>query len=119
MEIHNNISCLPQGVTGRKAYSKSRVREVHTKEDCVSDIVHVDKVAPPKTPHESSLEIGRYLGLLPDEPDGDEMVADKLVVVLPWLLETENKNKELLSPEGGLHKIIPLELWLYLPVRVT
>ena len=40
------------------------------------------------------------LGQLPDEPDGDEVVADELVVILPWFLETEKEDEELLSPEG-------------------
>ena len=47
------------------------------------------------------------------------MVAYELVVVLPWLLETEKENEELLGPEGSLHKVICLELWLHLPVRIT
>jgi hypothetical protein len=58
-------------------------------------------------------------GTVPDEPDGNEVVAHELVVVLPWLLETEKEDKELLDPEGCLHEIIRLELWLQLPVGIT
>jgi len=56
---------------------------------------------------------------LPDEPDGNEVVTHKLVVVLPRLLKTEKENEELLGPEGSLHEIIQLELWLHFPVRIT
>ena len=56
---------------------------------------------------------------IPDEPDRNEVVTHELVVVLPWLLETEKENEELLGPEGGLHEVICLELWLHLPVRIT
>lgn len=59
------------------------------------------------------------LGKLPDEPDSNEVVAHKLVVILPWFLKTEKEDKELLDPKGCLHEIIQLELWLKLPVRIT
>lgn len=55
----------------------------------------------------------------PDEPDGNDVVTHELVVVLPWLLKTENENEELLDPVGRLHEIIPFELWLHLPVRIA
>jgi len=35
----------------------------------------------------------------PDEPDGNEVVAHELVVVLPRLLKTKKEDKELLGPE--------------------
>ena len=47
---------------------------------------------------------------LPDEPDGNEVVAHELVVVLPRFLETENENQELLGPVGRLHEIVQLQL---------
>jgi hypothetical protein len=57
--------------------------------------------------------------ILPNKPDGNEMVAHELVVVLPWFLETEKKNQELLGPERCLHEVVALELGLQLPVRIT
>ena len=56
---------------------------------------------------------------LPDEPDGNKVVAHELEVVLPRFFETEKENEELLGPEGSLHKIICLKLRLHLPVRIT
>lgn len=46
------------------------------------------------------------LGQLPDEPDSNEVVAHELIVVLPWLFETEKEDEELLGPEGCLHELI-------------
>ena len=59
------------------------------------------------------------LEALPDKPDGNEVVTHELIVVLPWFLEAEKKNEELLNPEGCLHEVVRLELRLHLPVRVT
>lgn len=55
---------------------------------------------------------------LPDEPDSNEVVAHEFVVVLPWFLETEEEDKELLGPVGCLHEKIQLELRLELPVGI-
>lgn len=57
--------------------------------------------------------------ILPDKPDGNKVVTHELVVVLPWFLEAEKKNDELLDPEGCLHEVVQLELGFHLPVRIT
>ena len=119
MKTRIDISHHTQEASGRKTYRKSRVRNVHTQEDCLTDQVQVSKVSPPKASHESPLETNFLSDQLPNEPDGNEVVAHELVVVFPWFFETENENEELLGPVGCLHEIIQLELWLELPVRIT
>ena len=56
---------------------------------------------------------------LPDKPDSNEMMAHKLVVILPRFLETEKKNEKLLDPKGRLHEIVRFQLGFHLPVRIA
>lgn len=52
-----------------------------------------------------------------DESQGDQVVADKLLVVLAGLLHAQHEHNKLLRPVGGLEQIVEFEVGLVELVR--
>ena len=44
----------------------------------------------------------------PNQPQSHKVVCNELLVILSWFFQTENEDKELLAPVGGLHEIVSL-----------
>lgn len=55
---------------------------------------------------------------IPNEPQRDEVMSNKLIIVLPRLLKFESEHYELLAPICRLHEIVALKLGLHVPVRI-
>lgn len=55
----------------------------------------------------------------PDEPEGNKVVSNQLIVILAGLLKPEKEHNQLLTPIRGLHEIVGLQFWLHVPVRVV
>lgn len=54
----------------------------------------------------------------PNKSDGDDVMQNKLVVVLSWSLQLQNENHRLLNPKGGLTKVVDLKVPVVSLVRV-
>lgn len=55
---------------------------------------------------------------VPNQPQRDEVMSNKLIVVLPRFLKFECEHYELLAPVCCLHEIVALKLGLHVPVRI-
>ena len=55
---------------------------------------------------------------IPHQPQSDQVMSNKLIVVLAWFLKLECEHYELLAPVCSLHEIVALKLGLHVPVRI-
>ncbi len=53
-----------------------------------------------------------------NQPKRDQVMGDKLVVVLPGLFEPQEHDERLLEPEGKLKQVVELEFRTHLPVWI-